>query len=308
MAKEQTNEQKLEIEGVEFLVDMGTGLVFSRIEINVLKEQDKNARIQPNEMMNQLTENIKNRGQLESIPFCAYSQGKVQIISGHHRVRAAKAAGLKKIYVLIDINELTQSNVAAKQIAHNAINGFDDNDVLREIAKLITDVNDKIESYGSKDLFEEPKLTIEKLLDPKTDFDWQQIEFLFLPHQVKDMDALVKKATGKDYIGVAYIDQYEKLLKTLEKYKEFQNVKNVGQAIYMMIHEAEKNMEESGFDPTQEYVPLTRVFGVGAIPVQDAIFLKDAIDKMEKKGIIDHNKKWEGAKIAMKAYVENKSL
>lgn len=306
MENEKTKGEKPAIKGVEFLVDMGTGLVFSKVDVNIVKEQDKNARIQPNEMMNQLTDNIKSRGQLESVPFCAYINGNVEIISGHHRVRAAKTAGLKFIYVLIDITELTQSKVAAKQIAHNAIDGFDDQDVLREIAKLITDVNDKIESYGGKELFGESKLTIEKLLDPKTDFDWQQMEFLFLPYQVKDLDALVKKAVGRDYIGVAHIEQYELLLNTLEKYKEFENVKNVGQAIYMMIKNAEQEMGEAGFDTTQEYVPITRVIGAGAIPVEDAKKIKESIDSMEENGVIPKNKRWLGLIEAIEAYAKTK--
>lgn len=300
MATEQ--KEKPKVEGVEYLVDMGTGIVFSKVDISILKEQDKNARIQPNEMMNQLTENIKNRGQLESVPFCVLMEGKVEIISGHHRVRAAKAAGLKYIYVLLDVSGLTRSHIAAKQLAHNFIDGFDDNDVLREIAKLITDVNDKIESYGNKELFEEPKLTIEKLLDPKTDFDWQQMEFLFLPYQVKDLDRLVQRAGGKDYIGVAYIEQYEKLLQTLEKFKEFENVKNIGQAIYMMVKCAEEKMDEAGFDPTQEYVPITRVLGAGAIPVDAATKIKEALDGMEKNGSIPQKKRWIGLVKALEAY------
>lgn len=302
------SKEKPKVEGVEYLVDMGTGIIFSKVEIAILKEQDKNARIQPNEMMNQLAENIKNRGQLESVPFCVLIDGKVEIISGHHRVRAAKAAELKYIYVLLDISGLTRSRIAAKQLAHNFINGFDDNDVLREIAKLITEVDDKIESYGGKDLFEEPKLTIEKLLDPKTDFDWQQIEFLFLPYQVKDLDAIVKKASGKDYIGVANIEQYEKLLTTLEKYKQFENVKNIGQAIYMMVKCVEEKMENAGFDPSQEYVPLTRIFGSGAIPVKEASRLKELLDEMGKNGILPQKKLWEGIVKALENYGKSNGL
>lgn len=303
MATEQTEKPK--IDGVEYLVDMGTGIVFSKVDISIIKEQDKNARIQPNEMMNQLTENIKHRGQLESVPFCVYFNGRVEIISGHHRIRAAKVAGLKFVYVLLDLSGLNRSQKAAKQLAHNAIDGYDDKDTLREIAKMITDVDDKIESYGGKDLFEEPKLTIEKLLDPKTDFDWQQMEFLFLPYQVKDLEALVKKASGRDFIGVAYIDQYEKLLQTLEKFKEFENVKNIGQAIYMMVKCAEEKMADADFDSTQEYVPLTRVFGAGAIPVEDAQKVKEALDNMEKDGIIPPKKRWLGLVKALEKYGNN---
>ena len=47
-----------------------------------------------NEMQRQLTDNIKKRGQLESLPFCALTQNetRIEIISGHHRIRSAKEA------------------------------------------------------------------------------------------------------------------------------------------------------------------------------------------------------------------------
>lgn len=308
MEKEQSGRQGAAIEapqvaGVEYLVDMGSGLVFARVDVKIIREQDKNARIQPTEMMRQLTENISRRRQLESCPLCVLADGRVEIISGHHRIRAAKEAGLEKIYVLLDVSGLSRSQIAAKQIAHNAIDGFDDKDVLREIAKLVTDVDDMIESYGGKELFAEPQLTIESLLSPKTDFDWKTVEFAFLPFQVSDMDALAERLRGKDYVGVAPQEKYDEFAQTLERYKGFQNVKNIGQAIYMMIVAAKEKMDAAGFDPTQEYVPITRVIGTGAIPVAEAEEIKAAIDRMEKAGTIPPKQRWRGLVEAIRNYL-----
>src|SRR6266699_1322539 len=46
-------------------------------------------------------------------------------ISGHHRTRAATAAGLSELFVLVDVTGLSRSQIAAKQLAHNAIEGQD---------------------------------------------------------------------------------------------------------------------------------------------------------------------------------------
>ena len=70
--------------GYEVIYDMGHGLVIARVDINQMKEQDINARIMKNEMQDQLTANIKKRGQLESLPFLALVDGKLEIVSGHH--------------------------------------------------------------------------------------------------------------------------------------------------------------------------------------------------------------------------------
>ena len=52
----------------EIIYDMGTELYIAKVQLADLKEQDINARIMKNEMQDQLTANIKNRGQLESLP------------------------------------------------------------------------------------------------------------------------------------------------------------------------------------------------------------------------------------------------
>lgn len=127
----------------EIIYDMGTELYIAKVQLAELKEQDINARIMKNEMQDQLTANIKNRGQLESLPLIALMGEKLEIISGHHRVKSAREAGLKEIIVILDKSGLTRSKAASKQLAHNAISGFDDESTLREIVKLDKDGNTK---------------------------------------------------------------------------------------------------------------------------------------------------------------------
>ena len=109
------------------IADMGSGLLIAKVSLADFKEQDINARIMKSDMQKQLTDNIKKRGQLESLPFCALIDGKIEIVSGHHRIRSAKDSGImSEIFVILDTTGLRRSQVAAKQLAHNAISGFDD--------------------------------------------------------------------------------------------------------------------------------------------------------------------------------------
>ena len=112
----------------EQIADMGSGLIIAKVPSVCIREQDINARIMKNEMQRQLTDNIRKRGQLESLPFCvlAEDRNQIEIISGHHRIRSGKDAGLKEFFVILDISGLNRSKIVAKQIAHNAISGFDD--------------------------------------------------------------------------------------------------------------------------------------------------------------------------------------
>lgn len=291
--------------GVTVLADLGYGIVVARVEINLIREQDKNAHLMKPEMFRQLHENIKKRGGLESLPLCALTD-KIEVISGHHRLRASKEAGLKEIIVLLDITGLTRSQIAAKQLAHNAINGFDDPSMLKEIAKMITDVDDMIESFIGKDVIGEPLAELEKLLAPMVDFDWKQLQIVFLPHQLKDLELLVSKTQGNvDYIGAAYIDQYEQLMETLSKYQNFKNVKNLGTAIHSMICLANAEMEESEYDGTQEWVTLSHLFGSAAIPQSLNETMKKVFEKMKKQGEITEKTKWKSLEVLANQYLEN---
>ena len=254
----------------EVIYDMGSGLVIAKVNIDFVKEQDINARIMKNEMQDQLTQNIKKRGQLESLPFLVLSNGRLEIVSGHHRIKSARAAGIKELIAIIDVSGLTRSQIAAKQLAHNAIAGFDDESTLREICKMITDVDDMLESYIGKEIMEEPLEQYEKLASPAVHFDFKNVTFAFLPHQIADMD-----------------------VETLGKYQQFTDIRNVGAAVHSMIENANERMNAVGFNEDEEWTYLTKLFGSNAIPADAADTIKSAIKKAEKAGIVSSKNRWE---------------
>ena len=280
MAEEQS--KSVQIEGCSVIYDMGSGLVIAKVQIDKVKEQDINARIMKNEMQDQLTANIMKRGQLESLPFFVLSNGKLEIISGHHRVKSARAAGLKEVIAIIDVSGLTRSQIAAKQLAHNAISGFDDDSTLREIVKMITDVDDMIESFVGKDIMEEPLEAYDKMLSPAVQFDFKNVTFSFLPHQVQDMDALIKnlELTAPEIIGVA-------------PYEQCKSIRNVGAAIHSMIQNANERMDEVGFNEEDEWTYLAKLFGSNAVPGESAKVIQQAIKKAEKEGTVTSKNRWQ---------------
>ena len=264
----------------EIIYDMGTELYIAKVQLAELKEQDINARIMKNEMQDQLTTNIKNRGQLESLPLIALMGEKLEIISGHHRVKSAREAGLKEIIVILDKSGLTRSKAASKQLAHNAISGFDDESTLREIVK---------------EILEEPLEQFDKLNTPAVQFDFKTIAFAFLPNQIRDLDALMKNLNGScaEIIGVAAYEQCEKFVETLDKYQQFTDIRNVGAAVHSMIDAANEKMDDAGFDPDMDWTYLAKVFGSAAIPVESAEVIKKALKKAEKDGTITSKNKWQ---------------
>ena len=301
-------EQNTSSVGYEKIYDMGTGLIIAKVQIDKLREQDINARIMKKEMQDQLTANIKNRGQLESLPLLAEKDGVLEIVSGHHRIKSARAAGMKEIIAIIDVSGLSRSKIASKQLAHNAISGFDDPSVLREICKMLDDVDDMLESFIGKDIMEEPLEQYNKLLSPEVHFDFKNITFSFLPHQVKDMDALVKnlESSAPEIIGVAAYEQCKQFVETLAKYQKFSDIRNVGAAIHAMIESANQHMDDVGYNEEEDWTYLTKLFGSNAIPAESAATITKAIKKAEKEGMVTSKNRWRLIEALATNYLEGK--
>lgn len=293
MANEQS--ESIQVEGCSVIYDMGSGLVIAKVQLDKVKEQDINARVMKNEMQDQLTANIKKRGQLESLPFLVLKDGKLEIVSGHHRIKSARAAELKEVIAIIDISGLSRSQIAAKQLAHNAISGFDDDSTLREIVKMITDVDDMIESFVGKDIMEEPLEQYEKMLSPAIQFDFKNVTFSFLSHQVRDMDVLIKnlETTAPEIIGVAPYEQCKRFVETLSRYQKFTDIRNVGAAIHSMVQNANERMDEVGFNELEEWTYLAKLFGSSAVPGEAAKVIQQAIKKAEKEGVVTSKNRWQ---------------
>lgn len=311
MADERrTMEQSKEIliqKGVEILADLGTGLFVALVPVNEFREQDINARIMDDSKFKRLVANIEKRGTLESLPYCTLTDRGIEIVSGHHRIKASRAAGIEKVPTLVDLSNLSRSQIAAKQIAHNALAGVDDENTLKEIAKLITDVDDMLESALDNDFFKEQETKIEKLSTIAVDIDWKTVEFLFLNHQIEDLKKLVDNVTPADTVGVASIEQFKPFVDALEKVKKFNNVKAVGTAINMMIKAALESIGETPVgEEKMDCVTIGSIIGQSAIPKESAATIKAAFDDLIKKGVIEKKQEWRALEMWAAEYLAGK--
>ena len=91
----------------EKLAELGHNLELWRVHIDELHEQEKNARVMDPRTFDRLTANISKGGRLEQLPFCALRAGEIEVVSGHHRIRAARAAELMEVFVLVDTSGLS---------------------------------------------------------------------------------------------------------------------------------------------------------------------------------------------------------
>jgi hypothetical protein len=178
-----------------------------------VREQDINANVMPVGMFNALVANIRKNAAMESIPLCATrieTPDKIEVVSGHHRVRGANAAGIEFGVVLL-YRGLTDSEIKAKQLSHNAIQGQSDPDIVREIFSRIVDIDAKVESYIDPDTLQAPtepvrfeQIDVDPLADAKT------VTLVFMPVQLRDFTtAMNLLKTEPDTIYLANRDAFD---------------------------------------------------------------------------------------------------
>jgi len=174
---------------------VGSRIVLQYVRFEDVHEQDINANVMPTNMFNQLVSNVKTNKVLESVPLCATradTPDRVEIVSGHHRMRAGKEAGLDGCVVLLYVG-LTNAEIRAKQLAHNSIAGTSDPEIIKKIFEQIDDVQNRMEAYIDPAIFEDlptaihfEPVGIDPLADAKT------VTIVFLPTQLHDFSTAVE--------------------------------------------------------------------------------------------------------------------
>jgi hypothetical protein len=230
---------------MEILAELGASLQLVKANVNELREQDINARVMAPEAFERLTETIRKDKRLEQLPFAVNRGGYLELISGHHRVRAARAAGLSDIFVLSDIRDLSRSAVVAKQIAHNKIAGQDDLQTLRALYAEMDNVEDALESFLSPDDFDDIKqLSSVAAGDVSALLEWRTLSLVFLPSALARLEALdeIAKRTAKksDLIGVADMKLFERFREAVLKIGKQHNVRALGAVMTRMVEIAEE--------------------------------------------------------------------
>ena len=117
---------------------------YEKVDINLIDEAELNANEMNGEDYAQLCDNIGKAG-LSSVPCCyKKSNGRFVMISGHHRLRACKKVGFKRIGILyVTEEELMQDEAIATQLSHNSLHGEDNQSILKILFSKIKNVDFK---------------------------------------------------------------------------------------------------------------------------------------------------------------------
>jgi hypothetical protein len=227
-------------------VEVGHQLWFELVEIANLKEQDVNAHVMPQAKLSRLTDNIRQRGLMESVPYCAQPDPSkpIEIVSGHHRVRAARAAGLTVIPALVDRSPMTRSQITAKQLAHNALVGHDDDETVQRLLASLTSVDDLLSTGLGADYLPTPDRFKVTLFTPHADYKWKFVTFTFLPHQLEQAKELIAAIGSKtDTLLVADLPQFDDFLTAVAAFARSKEILSASTAVAVLIDTALKEIE-----------------------------------------------------------------
>jgi uncharacterized ParB-like nuclease family protein len=211
---------------------------------DVCYAQDLNARYMTPEMLDNLAHNIKADGTLESTPLVYEVDGGYKIVSGHHRIEAARKAGMKKIMVMITAIK-DENQLRAKQLSHNSITGIDDKAVLAKLYNSIEDLTAKYYS-GLQDSLEAISTTT---LSFRVGI-LEEFVVAFMPEDIEKYDEFCKlvlesgKTSSSSIVRVVSGKNYDNFIKALIDTKKMRNIKQDAAAFATMIEMAHYRLKE----------------------------------------------------------------
>lgn len=197
----------------------------------------KNARYMPGAMYRQLVDNIKKDGNLASLPFCwRKDDGTFVVLSGNHRVDAARDAGIPVILILYTDAKLSKSQAVSIQLSHNALAGADVPTVLLELWKEIDDLQDKAYAGLDEGLLDNLAKAGVVRID-RAGLQFEELVLLFLPSEIERIKDILKRLGGGQQTQrlAARVEEFSAFFDTLLSYKEATGIVNSATAFLGMI-------------------------------------------------------------------------
>jgi len=291
----EINELNTQLEGQPYRLAM--------VDINDFALLEKNARYMKSETFTNLVDNVKKDGGLTSMPFChLLPDGKYKVLSGNHRVMAAKQAGFKQVVVMFTDKEMTDSEEIAVQLSHNAISGEDDPLILAQLWSAIDNVGLKYYAgLDDKMLGELAKVDLSGLIEAR--LDYRTVSFLFLPEEVERIDDMLKAITpiiNKDVMGARFVD-FSRYIEAMRKVNAAFNVRNSATAFMVLLDMFEAHLTdltegwlgEDGLPKHKSWVPLASIFGTDMVPSEAAVVIKQAVDRMAGQLDLQASARWQ---------------
>jgi len=213
----------------ERLLELSPGLAIWKVHLDRLRERDVNARVMSPDKFARLATNIGAESRLESLPLVALIPDQPDffaILSGHHRTRAARTAGLMIIHCIVIERDLTEDEITAKQLAHNALSGEDDLDILRQLFDSMESTEAKLES-GLSDM--DMRLDVGSWPSESLDveFDFEPIYVLFMSSNLDRWEHLIERLEPDARMYLANHEDFDRFSKTVKTVGQLKDIRNI---------------------------------------------------------------------------------
>jgi hypothetical protein len=161
--------------------------------------------------------------------------GKYLILSGNHRVKAARKAGLKYV-LLLYVENITHEKQLAYQLSHNSLVGKDDANILSEIYREIQNLDIKAFS-GLNDL---DFIRLDDISLPSVnekDITFVDVKYLFVQSKADDIEKVISELSklAVDDDTKLVFGCYEEYISQLSAIKKYCNIKSNTIAFIRMI-------------------------------------------------------------------------
>jgi hypothetical protein len=151
----------------------------------------------------------------------------------------------------------------------------------------ITDVDDLLATGLPEEKLPHPDKDSTSLGLPHASFDWRLLTFLFLPHQLAQLESVLDNLDKHSaIIGIAPREDFEEFSKQVIGYGRALNIRSVGAAVSALITIAAREIElatQDGVKPDSTWTRTAELVGP-AMPPDAAGVVRQARQKMAASG------------------------
>jgi RNA-binding protein YhbY len=232
---------------------------------------DKNARYMTKEQFGALTANIAKDKALSSVPlvYRKPEDGRLLVLSGNHRIKAAAEAGITEFLVFLIDRKLTRQELVSIQLSHNAIQGQDDEQILKELWMELDEVEAMVYSGFTTEMIEKLKNTDFSTIREER-IHYEEINLLFLPEEIEEMRGICESIVEKSRNKITFagrITEYNAILDGIIAAKQGQSIINTTIAFFAMakvVNEYLAGKVENLQEAMEEGVEDTVLFTIGS--------------------------------------------
>ena len=214
-----------------------------------------NARFMKPATFRRLVENIRRDGCLTSLPLVATIEGEapLYVASGNHRVQAAIEAGLESSPCIRIKAPISRERFVAIQLAHNAIEGEDDPNVLKQLYDEL-DLEFKEYSGLTDEAFDADEMTVTTLAGVSALY--QDVTIAFIADDAEALKDFFARAEALDKkqqpIYTAERRDFDDFFDAVVRSKGARNAVNTAVAVRLLVDMANERLDQLEAEQTQE--------------------------------------------------------